>query len=93
MDKFWEWMKENTYELNTLSVDGELTKISKIKSIGYMIEYVRDHKHWKTKQPFPPFINEFQMAVFGRDQYNCFKQVIEGIDNPQTPTNKAHEIF
>ena len=60
MKKFWEWMKEKTY--HGYFVVGINTIHDKMKSscrptkqmlIGYMLEYIKDHKIWKNQNvPF-----------------------------------------
>jgi hypothetical protein len=94
MDKFWQWMEEQTLErerefnicctegCGALNIAYNKEYFPKTMLIGYMLEYIRDHEHWnKSKdQPFPHYEMEFRMAVWGRDHYECFKEIIEKID-------------
>jgi hypothetical protein len=87
MDKFWKWMEDKLYcdEDGALFDKQDSTAFSPTKNmlIGYMLEYIRDHKYWdeSEQQPFPEYEMEFRMAVWGRNQYECFKEIIEKIDN------------
>lgn len=81
MDEFWKWMEENNFPIDDVFHNGELNHQSKLKLIGFMIKYIKNHNYWLfNKEPFPLLIMEIQNALFGKDLYGCFEQIIKKID-------------
>jgi hypothetical protein len=103
LDKFWQWMEEKGY--GKLSYEGgeyplelifdstTFIYASKQMLVGYMIEYIRDHKYWdeSPNQPYPPYEMDFRLAVWGKDHYQCFSEIINFIDGYSD--NKGSDIF
>jgi hypothetical protein len=104
LDKFWKWMEEKGY--GKLSYEGgeyplelifdstTFIYASKQMLVGYMIQYIRDHKHWdecEAQYYSMPYDMDFRMSVWGKDHYKCFSQVIKLIDGYSD--NKGSEVF
>jgi len=97
MNKFWKWMKEKEY--GKKDRDGEWIgheeihpyyfRATKQMLIGYMIEYVNNHKFWEIIKGEKDYEHqercmqldfEFRMAAKCRDIYKELERIIKELD-------------
>lgn len=94
MEKFLIWLY-NKYDFHLkdvsiikddkslcMTLHGRIINLYKQMLIGYMLEYIRDHKYWKEskEQPFSIGEMEFRATVWSKDQYKSFEKIIKLID-------------
>ncbi len=92
MDKFWEWMKKNSYSgLEGITEDiidffGHSIIPAKQMLVGYFIEYIRSHEFWNKKEDEND--DEFQIrtsnlreclkrSVIAPDVYFALRDILE----------------
>ena len=83
MKKFWKWMKDKSYALDVK----DLALFTQEMLIGYMLEYIRDHKWWDDKN-----VQEILRGDIGmkldilldcRDQYSKLVSIIKEMDGEE----------
>ena len=88
MNKFWEWMEKKGYKSlygdkssNIIENEyGQKVIPTKQMLIGYMIEYVSKHKHWKEYKSLPVMQIDVFLGSRNKSLYSDLTKVIKYIN-------------